>query len=337
MAHLKLSFILFGLNILFRYCAWKYPEFKTLLREKAFTAVIRTKDGSIARWYRFGPSGYSSGAGRKDNAEVVMTFKTAAIGAKLLMPPIDQLEQINALKDFVITLAGPEEEATWFTQTIVRTQSIGWKYGVDQGNGVTRYTQMTNGGPIFAYVKDDKIIRITPIEFDETDPKPWTIRARGKEFTPPRKTTLAPHGMNWKSMVYSPDRLLYPMKRVDFDPNGERNPQNRGKSGYERISWDEALDLVASEIKRAKTVHGPGAIVNSHGSHHTWGNIGYYLSANFRFVNAVGMTRVHHNPDSWEGWYWGAIHHWGQSLRVGQCETYGGVEDCLENAEMIVF
>ena len=337
MAHLKLSFILFGLNILFRYCAWKYPEFKSLLTEKAFTAVIRTKDGSVARWYRFGASGYGSGVGRKDNAEVVMTFKTAAIGAKLLMPPIDQLEQINALKDFVITLEGPEEEATWFTQTIVRTQSIGWKYGVDQGNGVTRYTQMTNGGPIFAYVKDDKIIRITPIEFDETDPKPWTIRARGQEFTPPRKTTLAPHGMNWKSMVYSPDRLLYPMKRVDFDPNGERNPQNRGKSAYERISWDEALDLVANEIKRAKTVHGPGAIVNSHGSHHTWGNIGYYLSANFRFVNAVGMTRVHHNPDSWEGWYWGAVHHWGQSLRVGQCETYSGVQDCLENAEMIVF
>ena len=25
----------------------------------------------------------------------------------------------------------------------------------------------------------------------------------------------------------------------------------------------------------------------------------------FRFINAVGMTRVHHNPDSWEGWYWG--------------------------------
>jgi len=337
MAHLKLFFILFGLNILFRYCAWKYPDFKAHLKEKSFTAVIRTKDGSVARWYRFGESGYVSGAGIKDSAEVVMTFKTAAIGAKLLMPPIDQLEQINALKDFVITLDGPEEEATWFTQTIMRTQTVGWKYGVDQGNGVIRYTQMTNGGPIFAYIKDNKIIRITPIEFDESDPKPWTIKARGKEFTPPRKTTLAPHGMNWKSMVYSPDRLLHPMKRVDWDPNGERNPQNRGKSGYERISWDEALDIVASEIKRAKTVHGPGAIANSHGSHHTWGNIGYYLSANFRFVNAVGMTRVHHNPDSWEGWYWGAVHHWGQSLRVGQCETYGGVQDCLDNAEMIVF
>ena len=74
----------------------------------------------------------------------------------------------------------------------------------------------------------------------------------------------------------------------------------------------------------------------SHGSHHTWGNIGYYLSALFRFANAVGMTRVHHNPDSWEGWYWGAVHHWGYTLRVGQSETYGTVEDCLQNCDMIV-
>ena len=337
MGYLKLSFILFGLNILFRYCSWRYPEFKDRLKDKEFTAQIRTKDGSVGRWFNFGINGYKSGTGLNKNAEVIMTFKTADVAVKLLMPPINQLEQINALKDFQITLEGPEDEANWFTQTVMQTQTVGWKYGVDQGNGVTRFTQMTNGGPIFAYVKNNKIVRITPIEFDDTDPEPWTISARGKKFTPPRKTSLAPHGMNWKSMVYSPDRLLYPMKRADFDPNGQRNPQNRGSSEYERISWDEALDLVATEIKRAKTVHGPGAIANSHGSHHTWGNIGYYLSANFRFVNAVGMTRVHHNPDSWEGWYWGAVHHWGQSLRVGQCETYGGVQDCLENSEMIVF
>ena len=126
------------------------------------------------------------------------------------------------------------------------------------------------------------------------------------------------------------------MKRVDFDPNGERNPQNRGKSGYVRISWDEAIKLVTDEIKRQKREYGPGAITFSHGSHHTWGNIGYYLSALFRFANAVGMTRIHHNPDSWEGWYWGAVHHWGHTLRVGQSETYGTVEDCLQNCDMIV-
>ena len=127
------------------------------------------------------------------------------------------------------------------------------------------------------------------------------------------------------------------MKRVDFDPNGERNPQNRGVSGYERISWDEALDIVANEIKRQKTVHGNGAIACSHPSHHAWGNIGYYLCALRKFENAVGMTEVHHNPDSWEGWYWGATHHWGGSMRVGQSETYGTVEDCLKEAEMVVF
>jgi trimethylamine-N-oxide reductase (cytochrome c) len=178
---------------------------------------------------------------------------------------------------------------------------------------------------------------MTPIDFDNTDPRPWTIKARGLNFTPPRKTTLAPHGQNAKAIVYAPNRLLYPMKRVDFDQNGERNTHNRGKSEYVRISWDEAIDLVANEIKRVKRDHGPGAIATSHGSHHTWGNIGYYLSALYRFANAVGMTRVHHNPDSWEGWYWGAVHHWGYTLRVGQSETYGTVEDCLQNCDMIVF
>jgi hypothetical protein len=48
----------------------------------------------------------------------------------------------------------------------------------------------------------------------------------------------------------------------------------------------------------------------SRGSHDTLGNIGYYLSALYRFRNAVGHTPVHHNADSWEGWYWGASHHW---------------------------
>ncbi len=227
--------------------------------------------------------------------------------------------------------------ANWFAQTIMMTQTIGWKFGTAMPDGSMRYCNMTNGGPVFVNVKDGKIVRMTPIDFDDTDPQPWTIEARGLKLTPPRRTTLAPHGQNAKSIVYSPDRLLYPMKRVDFDPNGARNPQNRGKSGYVRISWDEALDLVANEIKRCKREHGPGAIATSHGSHHTWGNIGYYLSALFRFSNAVGMTRVHHNPDSWEGWYWGAVHHWGYTLRVGQSETYGTVEDCLQNCDMIVF
>jgi len=186
-------------------------------------------------------------------------------------------------------------------------------------------------------VRDGRILRITPIDFDESDALGWTISAHGRSFTPPRKTTMSSHSLAWKSLVYSPDRILHPMKRVDFDPDGERNPQNRGTSGYERISWDEALDIVAGELKRVKREHGPGAIMNGSGSHHTWGMLGYWLSARMRFFNLVGWTPVEHNPDSWEGWYGGAAHHWGHTARNGGAETYGTVEDCLKNCEMVVF
>ncbi len=111
----------------------------------------------------------------------------------------------------------------------------------------------------------------------------------------------------------------------------------RGISGYERISWEEALDIVAGEIKRVKRDHGPGAIMNGSGSHHLWGILGYWLSARLRFFNNIGFTPVAHNPDSWEGWYWGAMHHWGQSMHLGAPESYGTVEDCLKECEMVVF
>ena len=204
------------------------------------------------------------------------------------------------------------------------------------GNGVTRYCNGTNGGPIFVYVKDGKIIRITPVEFDEDDPPSWSIKARGKTFTPPRKTSLAAHGLALKSMVYAESRILSPMKRVDFDVDGERNIQNRGKSEFVPISWDEALDIVVKEIKRSKA-KGRGTIFAARGSHHQWGNFGHFVSAMGRFTNLLGCTTQHGTPDSWEGWFWSAMHHWGNSMRLGTPEFYGTVEDCLQEAEMMVF
>ena len=162
--------------------------------------------------------------------------------------------------------------------------------------GLSVTTNNTNGGPVFVYVKNGKILRITPIEFDSEDADPWVITARGKKFSPPKKGTCSPYGLAWKSMIYSKDRLLYPMKRVDFDPNGERNPQNRGISGYERISWDEALDLVASEITRAKQMHGPGAILNGSGSHHTWGAPGLLAERPSAFLQLHRFYPGHAQP-----------------------------------------
>ena len=208
-----------------------------------------------------------------------------------------------------------------------------------------RLTNSTTGGPVFVYVKDGKIVRMTPMDFDETDAASWEIEARGRTFTPPRKTTLAMYSAGFKSMIYSDKRIMYPMKRKDFDPNGERNIQNRGKglstgdpmADYQRISWDDALDIIVSEANRIRGEHGPSAILSTPSSHHLWGNVGYRHSTYFRFMNMLGFTYADHNPDSWEGWFWGGMHMWGFSWRLGNPEQYHLLEDALQHAEMIVF
>ena len=176
-----------------------------------------------------------------------------------------------------------------------------------------------------------------PIDLADDDKGDWVIEARGHKFSPPRRTTLSPHAQAQRSMVYSPNRILYPMKRVDWDPEGERNTQNRGISGYERISWDEALDLVCAELIREKRENGPGSILTTCSSHHLWGNLGYRHSAYYRFLNLMGMVHSAHNPDSWEGWHWGAMPMWGNSHRLGIPEQYDLLEDALKHTEMVVF
>ena len=337
LAETQFTATLAGLEVLLRATARRYPSFADRLRERDLVAQIRLAGRTRGRAYTIRGGKVRSRAGLHPAPDLTMTFDTAEVAVRVMKPGRDYLEFIDALKNFQMRVEGPDDLAVWFSETLQMMLTAGLEYGVDAGGGVRRFTTNTNGGPVFVYVRDGRILRITPIEFDEDDAEPWTIEARGHRFTPPRKTTVNSHTLAWKSLIYSPDRLLYPMKRVDFDPDGERNPQNRGTSGYERISWDEALDLVASEIKRVKRDHGPGAIMNGSGSHHTWGVLGYWLSARIRFFNMVGWSPVMHNPDSWEGWYWGAAHHWGQSARNGGGETYGTVEDLLKHAEMVVF
>lgn len=213
---------------------------------------------------------------------------------------------------------------------------------------IERKTQGTTGGPVFVDVDvdEDKIVRVYPMDLTEEDPPSWEIKARGRTFTPSRRTTYNVFTAGYKSLVYTDRRIEYPLRRIGFDVNGERNPEERGEPrpggdprypGYERISWDEALDIVGSEMIRVKREYGPGAIIAEPSSHHLWGNIGYRHSTLFRFMNLAGIAYADHNPDSWEGWYWAGIHSWSFSGTLGNPEQWDLLEDCLQNCEMLVF
>ena len=88
-----------------------------------------------------------------------------------------------------------------------------------------------------AVVEDGRFVALEP---DPTHPTGKALCAKGK---------AAPE------LVYHPDRLLYPMKRTR--PKGDPDP------GWQRISWDEALDLTAARLRQLADDHGPESVVFS--------------------------------------------------------------------------
>ena len=63
---------------------------------------------------------------------------------------------------------------------------------------------------------------------------------------------MCARGRAYRQRVYAPDRLLYPLKRRGA----------RGAGEFIRVSWDEALETVASEMKRVRDTYGNAAILH---------------------------------------------------------------------------
>ncbi len=62
-------------------------------------------------------------------------------------------------------------------------------------------------------------------------------------------------GRSQRNQVFGTDRLKYPMRRKNWAPGGGKK-ELRGRDEWVRISWEEALDNIAGEIKRIKQEHG---------------------------------------------------------------------------------
>src|SRR5512137_869204 len=71
----------------------------------------------------------------------------------------------------------------------------------------------------------------------------------------PTGKALCAKGRAAPELVYHPDRLRYPLKRTR--PKGDPDP------GWQRISWDEALETIATRLKQIAAQQGPESVVFS--------------------------------------------------------------------------
>ncbi len=194
-------------------------------------------------------------------------------------------------------------------------------------------------------VQDGRIVRIRPFHFDwkykPEEMNPWKITVRRKTLEPGMKTLLSPLSLGYKQRVYSPNRIKYPLKRVDWNPNGDRNPQNRGRSKFKRISWDEATEIIVNELKRVRDTYGPCAIYSLspihgetkvlHFAHKTTTRLFHHYLGDYSKQAGAG-------PDSWPGWFWGAKHVWGMTPNVGMMVPLTNcVKDIAEHTDLILF
>ncbi|MFV0333937.1 MAG: DmsA/YnfE/YnfF family dimethyl sulfoxide reductase [Tropicimonas sp.] len=88
-------------------------------------------------------------------------------------------------------------------------------------------------------------------------------------------------GRSMRKRVHHPDRLKYPMKRVG----------RRGEGKFERISWEEALDTIATSLQSTLDTYGNEAVYIQYGTGVTGGNFtrsSHQASLTTRFMNCLG-------------------------------------------------
>ena len=76
-------------------------------------------------------------------------------------------------------------------------------------------------------------------------------KLRGNPRHPVTRGFLCGKVARYLEREYSPERLLYPMRRTGA----------KGEGRFARISWDEALDEIAEKLRSAAEEFGPEAIL----------------------------------------------------------------------------
>ncbi len=115
------------------------------------------------------------------------------------------------------------------------------------------------------------------------------VKVQGDPSHPVTRGFLCGKVAKYLDRVYSPDRLLYPMRRKKDVPKGPL-PQGREAQAFERISWDEALDEVAARLKKIAAEFGPESVL-PYSYAGTIGQLGYG-SMDRRFFHRLGASQL---------------------------------------------
>ncbi|MGB9859764.1 MAG: molybdopterin-dependent oxidoreductase [Moorellaceae bacterium] len=152
-------------------------------------------------------------------------------------------------------------------------ESSEWKKTLEDGTEVIRTCAWSPPGchgvgcGLRLYVKNGELVKV------EGDPEhPLT---RGK---------LCVRCLALKEYIYHPDRLKYPMKRAG----------RRGENKWERISWDEAFDIIIAKTKEIAAKYGPESIIVFCGTGRQAVRFQYALA-----TMALGTPNVCYSQSGW--------------------------------------
>jgi biotin/methionine sulfoxide reductase len=131
----------------------------------------------------------------------------------------------------------------------------------------TTVSHLAHWGSYLAEVSDNQVAGVTPHPLDH-DPSPLLGNIPGS-------TT-------------SPARIQRPAVRKGYLEHGPDATNARGTEPFVEVEWDEALDLLATELDRVSTTHGNSAI---YGGSYGWASAGRFHHAQSqlrRFLNLLG-------------------------------------------------
>ena len=115
------------------------------------------------------------------------------------------------------------------------------------------------------------------------------VKVQGDPAHPVTRGFLCGKVAKYLDRVYAGDRLLYPMRRKQGVKKG---PLVRGQEmeAFERVSWDEALDTIAAQLKSVAEEFGPEAVL-PYSYAGTIGQLGYG-SMDRRFFHRLGASQL---------------------------------------------